>query len=140
MQQFYQDQKEGDNVYYRPNSDLIRKREWPCGLSNRFRHPTDTELNLLMEKIISDFVPGYVHLSYEDQATERDNIWPLSVGVLEHYITGGPGWWGTLFYVVWDGSPEYLAVYGLTNATLTRMDIVIGENDFNNNLPDHATQ
>lgn len=42
----------------------------------------------------------------------RDALSGSHIGVIDNYITDGPGWFGKLAVVVWSGSPELVDTYG----------------------------
>lgn len=47
--------------------------------------------------------------------------------IVERYITGGPGWYGTLCTAHWDGAPEFVTVFGIevSEQVLVNSSIVV---------------
>jgi len=46
----------------------------------------------------------------DEYGTDSDynDMWGAYIAIFDNYITGGPGWFGKLAVVVYDGSPDFV--------------------------------
>jgi hypothetical protein len=61
-------------------------------------------------EIIAWYAKEHDSLSLEEIGT------PDQVFVCRDYSTGGPGYFGPLYFVIWDGSPEFTEMFTATMA------------------------
>lgn len=71
-----------------------------------WRSPTKEEYELLLQQQVFQ----------DHDLTTVDDLQDgglVSIIVKENYVTGGPGWGGKLLLVSWDGSPDFVDVFGI---------------------------
>jgi hypothetical protein len=74
------------------------------GINLGFEEPTSPQRKALFEAFKTHF---------EENGTESAE--DIDVVVRRNYITGGPGWSGDLYLVVWDGDPAFTDTFGITH-------------------------
>ena len=73
---------------------------------------------LVCPECAHEWAPGAA--AEENEAEAARIVSSAFIAVFDDYCTGGPGWFGKLMVMVWDGSPSQYEVYVWEHGKLVR--------------------
>lgn len=86
--------------------------------SQQPRKPNEVELRQLAQFIAQQ--SGFSDDPIKNEAEAARIVSSAFIAVFDDYCTGGPGWFGKLMVMVWDGSPSQYEVYVWEHGKLVR--------------------